>query len=299
LGEARACLALGKAAQAEHSLRRAVAAEPAAAEPWRLLLEILRVEDRPLEAEHLGWEAYSQLTPAARPELLRELTLNLLADLPDDLARSVLQRWIEADPGDIDARVALWQRIASQPRSDDPDRPSLLSALTSLLSSHPDHIGTREALIAALADSGEPDRGRALLDDWPQAAQDARYWRLRGRWNLEYDRRPEQAVTAFQKALAAFPQDWRTWYRLARALRMLGCDAEARRAAESVSRVRETLEPLALGPRLDTAFSHLDDPTALQELATLCNRAGLTRLAEAWRACSHSAAGQQLLLNAN
>ena len=75
LEEARACLALGRAAQAELSLHRAITADPSDLEPWRLLLEILRVEDRTLEAQHVGWEAYDQVRPEARRELLRELTL--------------------------------------------------------------------------------------------------------------------------------------------------------------------------------------------------------------------------------
>jgi hypothetical protein len=58
LGEARACLALGLAAQAELSLRRAINVDPANHESWRLLLEILRVENRTLEAQRLGWDAY-------------------------------------------------------------------------------------------------------------------------------------------------------------------------------------------------------------------------------------------------
>ena len=91
LGEARACLALGRAAQAELSLHRAISADPSDPEPWRLLLEILLVEDRTLEAQHLGWEAYDQVRPEARRELLRELTLGLLADLPDEQSRTTLR----------------------------------------------------------------------------------------------------------------------------------------------------------------------------------------------------------------
>jgi len=288
LEEARACLALGLAAQAEYGLHQAITADPADPEPWRLLLKILQVEDRSLEALHVAWKAYDQVHPEARRVLLRELTLSLLADIPDELARTTLRRWVEADGADVDARVALLQRIATQPRAADPDRASLLAAMEALLAEHPDHIAAREALVTALADAGEPNRGRVLLDDWPQSARDARYWRLLGRWELEYDHRPDRATAAFQTALAEFPQDWRSWSRLARALRILGHDAEGRQAAETVRRIREVLDPLVLGPRLDAAFDHLDDPVALRDLAALCNRAGLTRLADAWRALAQT-----------
>jgi tetratricopeptide (TPR) repeat protein len=282
LGEARACLALGQAAQAELSLHRAIRADPASLEPWRLLLEILLVEDRTLEAQRLGWEAYDQIRPEARREVLHDLTLGLLADLPDEQIRTTLRRWVDADDDDVDAQIALWQRIATQPRAADPDRPSLLAALEALLTKHPDHVGARAALVTALADAGEPDRGRTVLDSWPESTRDGSYWRLRGRWDLEYDHRPEQAVAALRTALADLPQDWRSWFRLARALHILGRNDESQQAAETVSRIREILDPLVLGPRLHVAFDHLDDPAALRDLAALCNRAGLTRLADAW-----------------
>jgi Flp pilus assembly protein TadD len=288
LAEARAALAMGYAGQAEQSLRRSVAADPADPEPWRLLLEILRVEDRTLEAQQMGWEAYDRVPAASRREVLRELTLAMLADLSDDLVRNTLRRWIDADPADIEARVALSQRIASQPRAADPDRQTRLAELEGLLAEHPGHLGAREAFIVALADAGEPDRGRAALDGWPGPAEDRdrdpRYQRLRGRWDLEYDRRPAEAAAALRAAAQTLPQDWRSWSRLARALRQLGRDVEAHLAAEAVGRIREALEPTALGPRLDDDFRHLDDPRALRDLAALSAQAGLSQLADAWRA---------------
>jgi predicted Zn-dependent protease len=288
LEEARACLALGRAAQAEHSLRQAIAANPADLEGWRLLLQILRVEDRTLEALHLGWNAYDQVNPNARQVLLRELTINLLTDLPDELARTTLEQWTKADGTDIDAQIALFQRIAAQPRASDPDRASLLASMEKLLAEHPDHITARDVLITALADAGEHERGLALLASWPASVHDARYWRLIGRWELEYEHHPERAATALQTALAELPQDWRSWSRLARALRILGRNVEGRYAAEKVSRIREVLDPLVLGPRLNAAFDHLDTPVALQDLATLCSHAGLSRLANAWQAIAQS-----------
>jgi Flp pilus assembly protein TadD len=291
MGEARACLALDRAAQAESSLRRAIAADPTDPEPWRLVLQILRVEDRTLEARELGWEAYARVPPAGRRAVLRELTLAMLADLPDETARNTLRRWSRGDARDVDARVSLLRRIAAQPRGDDPDRDDRLAELETIVAEHPDHLGAREAMVAALADAYEPDRGRAVLDGWPGAEsdRDARYWRLRGRWELEYDRRPDRAVEAFRRVVAVLPQDWRSWFGLARSLRRTARDAEARQAAETVGRIREALDPLRLAPGLDAAFKHLDDPAALGELAALAGRVGLTRLSDAWRAEARAA----------
>ena len=69
LGEARACLALSRANQAKLSLHRAINADPSDLETWRLMLGILWVEDRTLEAQRLGWEAYDRVRPEARREL--------------------------------------------------------------------------------------------------------------------------------------------------------------------------------------------------------------------------------------
>jgi Flp pilus assembly protein TadD len=283
LGEARAARSLGRAAEAERSLRRAIAADPADPEALTLLLEILRVEDRTLDARQAAWESYDHIPAGSRREVLRELTLALLADMGDESARTILKRWIAADPADVDARVALLQRIAAQPRADDPDRSARLDELEAMVAEHPEHLGAREALVTALADAGEPDRGRAVLDVWPgpESGRDARYWRLRARWELEYDRHPDRAEAAFRRVLEAFPQDWRSWSGLSRALTRLGRADDARRAAESVGRIREVLEPSTFVPRIE---QHLDEPRALRDLADLADHAGLSRLAAAWRA---------------
>jgi hypothetical protein len=195
----------------------------------------------------------------------------------------VLQKWIDADPTDIDAQVALLRRIEAEPRSGDPDRDVRLVALSKLLAEHPDHVGVREVLVTALADAAEEDRGRMLLKSWPANQRDGRYWRLLGRWYLEHDQAPEQAIRALQAAIIDFPHDWRTHYRLARALKIVGQAEAARHEAEAVSRIRELLDPLFLEPKLEMSFAHLEQPAARQALADVCTKAGLIRLAEAWR----------------
>ncbi len=110
--------------------------------------------------------------------------------------------------------------------------------------------------------------------------------------DLEHDHRPDQAVAALRAALADFPRDWRIQYRLARALRIVNRPEEARREAETVGRIREVLDPLTLGPKLDAAFAHLDEPAAFATLANLCAGAGLTRLAGVWRTAGAPSAGR-------
>lgn len=290
LGEARACLALDLAAQADRALAESIERNPSDPTPWLLRLGLLHVEDRTLEANQLGWKAYTSVPLAARRDLLRGLTLALLTETPDDLARKQLERWIAADPADIDARVALLGRIAAQPHAGDPERTAQVASLSRLLAQHPDHLAAREALILALADVGEIDQARRLLEAWPSASRDARYYRLQGRWSLDYDHRPALAIDAFARALAELPHDWRTHYRLSRALKMLGREREAEQEAQIVSRLHEVLSAGPLGNRLASNFAHLDEPRSRLDLASLCTSVGLNRLAAAWRKEAESGA---------
>ncbi len=283
LAEARAALALGRAARADRALVGAMAEAPADPEPALLRLELLRMEDRAVEAARVGWATFEAVAPDSRREVLRALTLALLDDAPDDLARATLQRWIAADPADADALVALYRRIAPMPRLGDPDVSARIAALQTILDRDPSHVDAREVLIQTLADAGDPARGRLLLDAWPGDARDARYQRLAGRWALDYERKPALAVASLRHALTELPHDWRTRYRLARALRADGRAAEARRAAETVALLREALDPVPLGRRLTADLGRLDDIQSRLDLADLCARVGLTRLADAWR----------------
>ncbi len=283
LAEARAALALDRAADARRALERASEADPTDAEVWRARLDRLRVLDRPLEALRLGRVAESAVEPGSRRAVLAVTTLAALAEPPDDEARSLLDRWIAADPDDLDARVARLARLSANPHPGDPDRASRIEELSAILRRDPNHIPAREALLVALADAGEPDRGRVVLDAWPEPARDARFDRLRGRWDLDYDHRPDRAAEAYARALIELPHDWKSHYGLARSLRALGRDPEARNEAEAVARLRERLDPRSLGPRLAGDLARLDDPRALLDLAALCEGVGLAQLAESWR----------------
>jgi thioredoxin-like negative regulator of GroEL len=285
LGEASAALALGRAGQAERALERTSREAPSHPEPWLLWLELLRLEDRPLDARRVGEAALAAVPPESKREVLKALTLALLADAPDDLARETLKRWIAADPTDLDARAALLRRVAGDPRPDDPSARDRAAEAAELLAGSPDHLSIREALVLALAEAGDPDRGRAVLDSWPKTQHDARYHRLRGRWHLIYDhpRDPKAAAESFRRALTPLPFDWRTHYGLTRALSASGLKAEAAREVEIVSRLHEILDPTPLGRRIDADLAHLDSPSSRVDLADLCERVGLVDLAAAWR----------------
>ncbi len=289
MGEARACLALDLAAQAEVALKKATDADPADIQAWRSWLDILRTEGRLLDSERVGWRAYTSVEHGQKSTILKDLTLALLFfddtldNLPDDRTLARLDRWVKADPDDVAARIALHRRVASLPRPGDPDVAEWIEYLSRVVSTRPDEIMAREALVQTLSDLGEIDPGRAALDGWPENRRDAGYARLKGRWDLEYDKNPARAATNLDFALKQLPQDWRSRALLARALQALNEPEAARKQAAEVAALRELLDPANLVPRLAADFSGWEDARARNDLINLCSRAGLERLADAWR----------------
>jgi tetratricopeptide (TPR) repeat protein len=296
MGEARACLALGRAAQAERALNQAIAHAPGDPEPWLIRLELIRLENRTLDAMRVGWAAYQAVPAGSRREVLSALTLALLTEPPADLARATLDRWIRADPADLDAlaaRLALDRRLGPDPDPTAAAPEDRIKTLARILEREPGHIAARETLVQTWLDLGEPDPARALLDAWPPSGRDARYQRLVGRLAQDFDRRPDLAAASYRQVLAALPHDWNTRYRLSLALQALNQNAEARQAAEQVAQLREILAPEPLGHVLNPALSHLDNPSSRRTLADLCARVGLSRLSHAWRLDGDSPASQR------
>ena len=286
--EAQLAADLGQSRAAAALATRINRADPARLGAWTIELNRLRVLDQPAEALRVGLSALERVRdPDDRRQILRLTTLATLAEVPDAEARAQLDRWIAADPDDLDARAARLSRIAANPLPGDPDRATRIDRLQAILDGHPDQTATRAALIAALADSGAVDRGRALLTTWPQADRDDRFDRLQARWDLEYDHEPARAADGFRRALLATPHDWRPHYGLARALRTLGQTDEAEAEALAVTRLRERLDPVPLGARLTTDFARSDAgatpdvTTAWADLAALCRSVGLSDLAQA------------------
>ena len=261
---------------------------------WLRRIDRLRAEDRPAEAARAGWAAFAVVPESDRRLVLRALTLALLADVPDDEARDALGRRLDADPADLDARVALLLRDAD-PAAPPADRPRLgrpspsaadrVAALRSLVATAPDHPGARLALASALLDLGRIADAAAILDGLPEADRDdPRALRLRARLDLDHHDRPDRAAALLRRLLDALPHDWQDRARLARALERLGDPDGARHQASLVDRHREALDPSRLGPRLADDLGRLDDSAALRDLSDLSASVGLDRLAAAWRA---------------
>ena len=275
--------------------------DPIDAQGWLRRIDRLRVEDRPIEALEVGRRAYEAVPPADRPKVLSALTLAMLADVPEAQAIEVLRGRIEADPGDLDARVALTRRsmrtegdpAAGRPRVGRPSSnvAEAVAEMQGILDEDPGHLSSREALVELLLDLGQVDRARSALDAWPEdRLDDPGRRRLRARLDLDHEARPDRAAEEIERLLASTPHDWRLRSRLARALEMSGDAEAARRQAKLVDRLRERLDPDRLGPRLARDLRDPEDPASMRDLADLCASVGLVDLAAAWR-MQASAAG--------
>lgn len=283
LKEAKALLAQDRAARAERLLEIAVAHDPGRLEPWRLWLELLRAEGRDEEILAVSRRAIAAVSPEDRVGALAEATIALLAQVPERQARETLGRWVEADPGDPRARAAWLRQVGGDPRTGDLSIPDRIAQLEALVAEAPAEVLPRAALAETLLDAGFAEQAEGVLDAWPDSARGVSYDRLRGRWAQDFARDPARAAESYRRIVAAFPQDWRTLGRLARALKGLGEGEEARRLAERVDRLRELLDPVLLGPRLSRAFAAAGDPESLDDLSRLTREAGLDFLADAWR----------------
>ncbi len=138
LAEARAALALDRAADATRALEAASAADPTLARglanSGSTCSGSSTARSRPS-----AW-AGSPSRPSSPGRAGRSspsTTLAALAEPPDDEARDRLDRWIAADPDDLDARVALLARVAANVHPGDPDRASRIAELAEILGARP------------------------------------------------------------------------------------------------------------------------------------------------------------------
>ncbi len=281
--ESRAWLSANQAREAETTLIQAINRFPTDPLLQLMRLEIERVEDRIVEAISNGDQALANVHSEDRVLILRGLTITLLDTIPDERAREKLKIWLQADPKDREAEVALMKRMASDPMAGDIDRPTRIARLKSMIQMDPSFVQAYEALTIELAASGLIDEGRVILDHWPKNARDVRYDRLKGRWELEYDHQPELAIQSFQRVLQHIPHDKTSWFRLSRAYKSIGRDRESQSAADRVTKLVEILDPRTLSPRLTEDFERLNNPRSKLDLAEVCEKAGLVKLANAWR----------------
>ncbi len=254
-----------RARDAERNLLKSLELDRSQIIPRRLLLELYTLEGRRDEVDRASaeLEARTSLTY----DELAGWTLGRRLDESAAEAVARLEAILAADPDDLNARVALANRLRTQGK--------LAAAELTLAPIPPDH--PRAAVVrAALAF----DRGlladaalalRPVHDNEPDAA------RLRGRIALAH-RQPATARDAFACALKVRPDDIEALVGSIQALAMLRDVAATRTATAALSRC-ESLQALVTGGRIP---SRRDDAAMLVEIARKVEELGRPQIARGW-----------------
>jgi len=252
-------------------------------EGWVIFLDLLRVLGQTDRIIEITDQIAANEIARRSPEVLMTATLGLLTDLEPALIRQRLTRWAAAEPGEPLAAAALLQRYNENPLPDDPSRDNRLQSARSLLEKFPDNIDIRQALVEMLLTSGQFEEAGKLLQDWPAAGQNSvGFQRLKGRYLQDSIQDYQNAIASFEMVLKKASYDWKTRYRLARALKAVGKEKEAASESARMLEIREILDPTRLEPIIRQAFPKGKAPEPFQ-IISLLNKIGLNSLARSWQ----------------
>ncbi len=249
---------------------------------WLLILDLARI----LGSSDMMMENTNQILKInsvnrSTPVLLAS-TLGLLTDLDQLEVRKRLNKWSASELESPLARAYLLLRYAENPLPEDPPRDLRIEQARVLASRYPDSIAVFTALIETLFNGGYYQEAMEVLDKWPlEHRSGTAYHRLQGRRLQDVEGKHRDAVGEYQEALKFMPHDWKTRYRLARALAASGKTEESRNEARRMSEIRESLDPIQLGELLKSALPKGRSPEP-DRLVGLLKKIGLNPLADAW-----------------
>jgi tetratricopeptide (TPR) repeat protein len=293
-------LILQEPARAEQFLRRAVELDtglPA----WQLLWTLLCVTGRAEESEEAFWRVYELSSDDQRPLRLREWYLNQFFPIT---ANESLDRMMGIlGPQETPTRMTESRRYLRF-REKEPDAPLNHAAVAQWCQEEGDPQFARRVLDAAAKalpaaqwdrlfvavsvathlDLGQFDEAQALVRDWPEGARGHAYWKSKALVLEDVQGRHEEALAAYDRALALWPgpADWRLHHRRAGCLARLRRPGETAAAKERAARV-QALMAAENHERLREALASLDDPAKLAEVIDFYRQLGRDREAEAWQ----------------
>lgn len=280
--QARCALMLDKPAKARKSLDAWLRTERDGTEGWQLSIEIRRALGDSDGVNEIMREMLRSAEARRSMPLLSAATFGILTAMNAEESRERLRRWANAEP---DSPLAESWSIARRIEDTDLDGPigaGSLKEASELAQKWPNDPDVRRVYVEFLFLLGDYEAVKRAMDQWPAEARDSIPWsRLAGRRSLEVDNDPKEAIRHFRSVLERMPQDWRTHYRLARALAGAGLHEEAQAQARRTVEVREMLDPTSLEKILDTTFKK-GKPPSPTKLIELLRRIGQTELAQAW-----------------
>ncbi len=285
---------------AETHFRQALKRDDRLFQAQFLLWKTMELTGRSRRAEHVFWRVYQLSPPATRMVRLREWYLGQFfpysANAPLDESFGFLRpgespsewterrrfdRYLETEPGQALAATAgaQWYQRRGH-RAEARKILDELAAESPTAYESPFFVATH---VAVLLELGDYEAAQAAFARWPPAVRDFDYWRARAILLDEADANYQQAVEAYQQALAIWPGpiDWRTRGRLANCLARAGLREQAQQMRDRAAETRALLE----GPihdRARAALRSLDQASSLAAVVTFYRRLGRDREADCW-----------------
>lgn len=273
-------MGMRRAAQAEAMLNRAIACDPQSLDARRLLLYLCRLEDRQADARELVWQTYELADASMRHRTLATWFLIEFAQFKVQDAYPTLRQFAYNDALDVDAQVALAGLLHRESNVD--------TALHKLqgLNLPPTHLQGRSLLARCCFDLGDAEKGRAILDEWPQTSRDdLRYLFLRGVDFQVHQHAPDKAIDAFRQVLAVQPEDWQARHRLALCLRLVGRTQEAEREEKETARIQQVVTNEKVKELIEEVIPRLEGDAAMfYRMGQFYEELTLAREARCWYA---------------
>lgn len=280
---ARGELVLDRPAKAQSLLDRWREAGDRDPEGWQLCIELRRALGDADSVNRLVRESLRDTEARRSPGFLTVSTFGLLTVMDPVESRARLERWAKAEPDSPLARTWILQRSLEEIDATGQNGVETLQQARELARTWPGDAETRRVLVEALFVQGEYDEIRREMANWPEDdSRDSTAWlRLEGRRRLEIENDPKSAIPFFESVVARMPQDWRSRYRLSRALAGANRVQEARKEATRTVEIRELLEPAGLERILKEAFPQGKPPNP-EKLNILLRKIDHVELAQAW-----------------
>lgn len=249
------------------------------------LVALYMLEGRVDEAHAALWEAYAQASPAEQPAILGTHLRVELERIEPREAAATLERYVAADPADLNAQRSL--ALAHQLLGDHESADRLIEEC---LRKAPADAAVWRTWLDILEDRNDAAGLAAAIARIPKAlyGADPKIDRARAAV-LESEGRLKEAAAILDQTLTANDHDDEAHFRRARIAQRLGDAASAEEHRERHRQLRAALSDLS---RALTEFAELsravlpdtEQKSALiDRLARLSETLGWKRLAEAWR----------------
>jgi tetratricopeptide (TPR) repeat protein len=251
----------------------------------KALVALYVLEDWRSEARDVLWEVFPQVAPEERPVILATLLRVESERIEPKEAAATLSRYVEADPGDWNARLALARNLDALGERARCDR-----LVADCLAERPDDLAAWRTWLEILTERNEPvelERALARMPSELAGAPDAPLQRIRG---AAFEARGElsHAAEALRTAVELDPHDDQAHFRLARVARRLELLDDEQHHRERHQAIRQARDEIASAladyRRLHEGTGDgLDRSAVFDRLARVSEAIGRDRLAREWR----------------